>query len=193
MGRKIENQAGYIPEFEEILEFLEKLQAIQHREDLLLSGWTLLEKEYMDVTEKVYSEDGTMVALINYYFLNENKDRKIKGRIVTGHNEVLFFWQELITKESLETPFEVVHIDSHADLGLGYLSWTYILDEEKFIWDKPVENTIQLVCNPDMEFPSNDADKQEKQAYLKNAVKEPEVPLLIIPSIQDVKYDGEIR
>ena len=72
----------------------EELQAIQHREDLLLSGWTLLEKEYMDVTEKVYGEDGTMVALINYYFLNENKDRKIKGRIVTGHNEVLFFWQE---------------------------------------------------------------------------------------------------
>ena len=51
----------------------EELQAIQHREDLLLSGWTLLEKEYMDVTEKVYGEDGTMVALINYYFLNENK------------------------------------------------------------------------------------------------------------------------
>ena len=155
----------------------------------------------------------------------------------------------------METPFEVVHIDSHADLGLGYLSWTYILDdllqypveerrmhtkyldsfgqlndvgigdyllyaiafrwinsltycanpngeendyvwetlkdfEEKFIWDKPVENTIQLVCNPDMEFPSYNADEQEKQAYLKNAVKEPEVPLLIIPSIQDVKYNG---
>ena len=66
-------------------------------------------------------------------FLEDNlglsKDRKIKGRIVTGHNEALFFWQELITKESLETPFEVVHIDSHADLGLGYLSWTYILDD----------------------------------------------------------------
>ena len=32
-----------------------ELQAIQHREDLLLSGWTLLEKEYI-VTEKVYDE-----------------------------------------------------------------------------------------------------------------------------------------
>ena len=53
----------------------EELQVIQHREDLLLSGWTLLEKEYIDVTEKVYDEDGTMVALINYYFLSENKDR----------------------------------------------------------------------------------------------------------------------
>ena len=66
-------------------------------------------------------------------FLEDNlglsKDRKIKGRIVIGHNEALFFWQELITKESLETPFEAVHIDSHADLGLGYLSWTYILDD----------------------------------------------------------------
>ena len=44
----------------------EELQAIQRREDLLLSGWTLLEKEYIDVTEKVYDEDGTLVALINY-------------------------------------------------------------------------------------------------------------------------------
>ena len=50
----------------------EELQAIQRREDLLLSGWTLLEKEYIDVTEKVYDENGTMVALINYYFLNED-------------------------------------------------------------------------------------------------------------------------
>ena len=62
--------------------------------------------------------------------------------------------------------------------------WEKLKDfEEKLIWDKPVENTIQLVCNSDMEFPSYNADEQEKQAYLKNAVKEPEVSLLIIPSI----------
>ena len=52
----------------------EELQAIQHKENLSLSGWTLLEKEHIDVTEKVYDENGTMVALINYYFFNENKD-----------------------------------------------------------------------------------------------------------------------
>lgn len=34
----------------------EELQAIHHREDLLISGWTLLEKEYIDVTEKEYDE-----------------------------------------------------------------------------------------------------------------------------------------
>ena len=35
----------------------------------------MLEKEYVDETEKIYDENGTMVALINYYFLNENKER----------------------------------------------------------------------------------------------------------------------
>lgn len=51
----------------------DELQKIRHKENLLLSGWTLLEKEYIDETEKIYDEDGTMVALINYYFLNESK------------------------------------------------------------------------------------------------------------------------
>lgn len=168
----------------------------------------------------------------------------------------MFFWQELVENNELEVPFEVVHIDSHADLGLGYSSWTYILDyllqyaveerwmhtkyvncfgkmsdvgigdyllfaiafrwinkltycanpkgdkndyvwdilkdfEEKYIWDKPVENTIQLACNPDMDFPSYDASEEMKREYLKNSVKEPEVPFLIIPTIEDVRYDGD--
>lgn len=53
----------------------DELQNIRHKEDLLLSGWQLLEKEYIDETEKIYDEDGRMVALINYYFLNESKER----------------------------------------------------------------------------------------------------------------------
>ncbi len=53
----------------------DELQNICHKEDLLLSGWKMLEKEYMDETEKIYDEDGRMVALINYYFLNESKEK----------------------------------------------------------------------------------------------------------------------
>lgn len=67
--------------------------------------------------------------------LGLSKSRKIRGRIVTGHNEALFFWKELIKKRELTIPFEVIHIDSHADLGLGYSSWTYILD---FLLQYPV-------------------------------------------------------
>lgn len=193
-------------------------------------------------------------------FLEDNlglsKQKKIQGRIVTGHNESLFFWKELIEKEKLVTPFEVVHIDSHADLGLGYSSWTYVLNnllqysvgerwlnreykdcfgkmrdvgigdyllfaiafrwinkltycanpfgekndyvwdimkdfKEEYIWNKPVENIIQMACNPNMDFPSYNDSEQVKQEYLKNSVKEPEVPFIIIPTIEDVRYDGE--
>ena len=46
-----------------------------------------------------------------------------------GHNEALWFWKELIANKKLSTPFEVVHIDSHADLGLGYSSWVHILNK----------------------------------------------------------------
>lgn len=49
--------------------------------------------------------------------------------------------------------------------------WETLKDfEEKFIWDKPVENTIQLVCNPDMEFPSYNAIRMshDSRSIVKN-------------------------
>lgn len=193
-------------------------------------------------------------------FLEENlglsKTNKVKGRIVRNHNEALFFWKELIYKGKLDTPFEVIHVDSHADLGLGYSSWTYILNtllqypveerpyhnqyidcfgnlktegigdyllfaiayrwiskitycanpngekndylwgtlkdfQEKYVWDDPVENTIQLVYNPKMDFMAYNAPEKEKLRYLSSDIKEPEVPFLIIPTISKVKYDGD--
>lgn len=51
----------------------DELQILRIKENLLLSGWTLLEREYIDETEKVFDENGVMVALINYYFLDEQK------------------------------------------------------------------------------------------------------------------------
>ncbi|NFO31936.1 hypothetical protein FDB41_13780 [Clostridium botulinum] len=58
-----------------------------------------------------------------------NKDKKIKGRVVKHHNEAFYFWRELILNGKLSTPFEVVHVDGHADMGLGDLSWHYIMTE----------------------------------------------------------------
>lgn len=187
--------------------------------------------------------------------LGLSKKNKIKGRIVAGHNGSLVFWKELILKGLLNVPFEVIHVDSHADLGLGYSSWKYILEQliqfpvkersqhnrymdcfgktteegigdyllfaiayrwisritycanpkgdkndylvntlkgfhENYIWDKPVENIIQLAYNPNMDIPDGDASEIVKQAYFANAKIEPEVPMLIIPTIEDVKFDG---
>ena len=187
--------------------------------------------------------------------LGLSTDRKIPGRIVVGHNEALQFWKELIGTEDLTVPFEVVHVDSHADLGLGYNSWIYILDEllsypvrerpqhntyvdcfdrsrqesigdyllfaiayrwiskltycanpngskndylwdilkdyeEEMIWDDPVENAIQMLHNPDMDFPDYSDDEDVKTEYIRNSIKEPEVPFTIIPTIEAVCYKG---
>jgi len=59
------------------------------------------------------------------------------------------------------------------------------------IFDRPVVNTIQLLYNPDMECPDLSFDSLQKiERFIKNSIPEPEVPFIIIPSIDDVKYDG---
>lgn len=189
--------------------------------------------------------------------LGLSKKKRIPGRIVSGHNESLFFWKELIMKGELSVPFEVVHIDSHADLGLGtdtptfisreLLKWPvkerpnhswhtncfgrecaegiadYLLFaiayrwinkltycgnpnvssndydvhtlknfEEEPLWEEPVENTIQLLFNPSMDCPHRYMDDQSNiDAYIDASVKEPEVPFKIIPTIEDVCYQGD--
>lgn len=188
--------------------------------------------------------------------LGLSKSKRIKGRIISGHNEALDLWQELISGGKLTVPFEVVHVDSHADLGLGISSWVYIMRHllkysvserpshnryydddgnehmesigdyllyaiayrwiekltycanpnskkndylwltmkdlhEEAVWEKPVENTIQLVYNPNMPFPAFRDTKQEKSDFLKKVTKEPEVPFLIIPNIDGIGFTGD--
>lgn len=188
--------------------------------------------------------------------LGLSKEKKLPGRIVRGHNEAITFWRELIGRGALSVPFDVVHVDSHADLGLGYSSWTYILNdllsypveerpihnkyidcfgnwreesigdyllfavayqwiskiiycanpngekndylwdilknfEEQYIWDDPVENTIQLLYNPNMDFPRYDDYDHVKREYIAKSKADPEVPLIIIPTIEAVKFHGD--
>ncbi len=51
--------------------------------------------------------------------LGLSKKKKTMGRIVTHHNEAFYYWRELIEDGALIPPFNVVHVDAHADLGLG--------------------------------------------------------------------------
>lgn len=188
--------------------------------------------------------------------LGLSTERKLPGRIVKGHNEAILFWKELIEQSKLQTPFEVVHVDSHSDLGLGYFAseyisrvllrlppdlrvasipgydekgrvidyrigdyllyaiafrwiskltycsnpkgecidyvWTTLKDfEENYCFGERVENTIQLLCNYiDEPLHYNDSD-EVKERYLRNSIKEPEVPFEIIHSIDAVQFDGE--
>lgn len=70
--------------------------------------------------------------------------------------------------------------------------WDIIKDyDDKLIWNEPVYNCIQLVCNTGMDFPEYYSSEEYKEKYLNNSIKEPEVPFLIIPTVKDVKYDGD--
>lgn len=225
-------------------------------EDVVTS---ISESDTSRLSEEYYGESVWSVKRVRDFIeknLGLSKSKKIKGRIVIGHNESLFFWKELLEKGELMIPFEVVHVDSHADLGLGYSSWTYILNNllqypvlerpkhnkyvdcfgklceegigdyllfaiayrwiskltycanpkgdkndyiydiikdynEKMIWEDPVENTIQLVHNPEMDFPDYDDSNEMKMKYLNSGKKEPEVPMLIIPTIEGIRYNGD--
>lgn len=192
-------------------------------------------------------------------FLEQNlglsQENKIPGRIVKGHNEALFFWKELIDIKKLSDPFDVIHVDSHADLGLGDASWRflqstflalptelrrkirdyefcdkmkgisigdyllwaiaykmissvtycanpygdkndYVLEtlkdfHEEYVWDSPVKNYIQLKYNKTMDMPEYDSSDAYKKKYLEGAIKDPAVELLIIPTIEDVRFEGD--
>lgn len=45
--------------------------------------------------------------------------RPIPGILTETHDGALRFWKEQIQKGTLKKPFSVVHVDAHADLGIG--------------------------------------------------------------------------
>jgi hypothetical protein len=57
------------------------------------------------------------------------KDHKIPGRLCIDHDEAFDTWREWIETGVIEAPFEVDHVDAHADMGLGDPSWTYLLTD----------------------------------------------------------------
>lgn len=210
-----------------------------------------------DYAGDVWNENAVRKFLEQNLGLSRNCKRP--GRIITGHNEAIGFWNELMKSGDLTCPFEVVHVDSHADLGLGlntsdehiaknmlaysvkerpyhtkYISLSgkqrsigigdYLLFAVAFRWiskivycgnpgnpakkpddyphnimknfesepvgSEPVMNTIQLLYNPTDDIPCYD-DRDRIKKYIANSKKEPEIPLLIIPTIEDVKYKGD--
>lgn len=61
--------------------------------------------------------------------LGLNKTGKIKGAFLTEHVEVYDSWKKLIESKKLTTPFNLYHVDAHADLGMGDGSWSRILKD----------------------------------------------------------------
>lgn len=58
------------------------------------------------------------------------------GCVCERHKDVFFHWRRMIRAGVLRVPFEVVHVDAHADMGLGNNSCLYIAEE---LLAQPVE------------------------------------------------------
>jgi hypothetical protein len=50
-------------------------------------------------------------------------------RQVVEHDEAFWAWRQWIADGVIEIPFEVAHVDAHADLGLGDTGYVYLLSE----------------------------------------------------------------
>lgn len=64
-------------------------------------------------------------------------DRPRPGFVVEHHNELFYMWGEAIQAGQIAAPFEVVHVDAHADLGLGDASYAYVMTQLAF---EPIEH-----------------------------------------------------
>jgi hypothetical protein len=53
----------------------------------------------------------------------------LPGRTLTHHHEVFLDWRKRINRGALVPPFEVVHVDWHADLGMGEPAQHYIMTQ----------------------------------------------------------------
>lgn len=85
------------------------------------------EKNITDNSIKPWSEDKVIKYLEENLRLSRNN--KVRGKIVKHHDEAFYFWRELILNKELEVPFDLVHVDAHADLGFGGTGPQYITTE----------------------------------------------------------------
>lgn len=91
--------------------------------------------------ESVWSEARVRNFLENN--LKLSRDKKVYGRVLKGHDEALYFWNELIESKKLIAPFSIMHVDSHADLSFCDVTKTFVLDELIF-WEP--KNRIPRYC-----------------------------------------------
>jgi len=55
--------------------------------------------------------------------------RAVPGIVATGHQEAFLWWRDLVDRRALPTPFDLVHVDAHADLGIGDAGFMEIMTE----------------------------------------------------------------
>jgi hypothetical protein len=55
-----------------------------------------------------------------------------RGAVVKRHDEAFWIWRKMVKEGKIAIPFEIVHVDAHADLGLGDAGYAYIMTDVLF-------------------------------------------------------------
>jgi hypothetical protein len=58
-----------------------------------------------------------------------SRDKPIAGKEIIDHDEAFYTWRRWIEERTLNPPFSVVHVDAHADMGMGDAGWVYLLSD----------------------------------------------------------------
>lgn len=53
----------------------------------------------------------------------------LPGFVVENHGELFSVWRKAIADGMISAPFEVTHVDAHADLGLGDSGYVYLMSD----------------------------------------------------------------
>ncbi len=71
------------------------------------------------------------------------RTRPVPGKLMTHHHEAFLVRSELIQSGVLTIPFDVVHVDAHADLGGGFgdVGYIYLMTD---VLPRPLEERMNL-------------------------------------------------
>jgi hypothetical protein len=58
-----------------------------------------------------------------------SQEHPLPGVCVENHGELFWIWRELLELGKLTSPFDLTHVDAHADVGLGDAGYVYIVEE----------------------------------------------------------------
>ena len=75
---------------------------------------------------KAWSEEAVVAFLEGQCGLS--RERPVPGAIFDTHDKALDFWAARAAEGRLDTPFEVVHVDTHSDLAFGPPGANFVLN-----------------------------------------------------------------
>ncbi len=80
-------------------------------------------------SDAYYPDSKKQVISFLEYNCGLDRSNKILGKVVKHHHEAIYVWDKLLKEGTLKSPFNIIHVDAHPDLGFGDPGIIYIMTE----------------------------------------------------------------